>query len=210
MMAPNMRNSHVLDPFEAPPSTFAAQLIDNPAPGKPSNNAEHTYIQGLLAEVALEEQNLESADAEKLAEHKHKLIYVCYRSILEKLAQDDIVKSLETMLEQALDTLDVFMTAIRVAPAVLDYVLKPGYSIRTRGQEPLWVWLFPRIQTLLGRRQYSALDEKIKQFFRISFQVVAKSPKIWNLSSSFFCYFKDCTSGKDGSFVFLYDRILLI
>jgi len=182
--------------FEPPPSTMAAQLInDLSTTNKPSREPEQDDLKRLMTEVSdLENSPTELSNVDIKLEHKHKLIYVFARAVLERLGNDDPFMNAQQVVSQASEALDIFTSTITEIPAVLGYVLKPHESLQARGQEPLWMWLFPRVLTLLGRRECDDLTEKIKSFFYASFQAVAKSPKIWNLSSLFFSYLKGCTS----------------
>jgi serine/threonine-protein kinase ATR len=204
MMAPISRvtaNSYGLNDlknggFDPPPSTMAAQLINNISTvNKPSRPAEQDDLQKLMAEVSeLENNSTKLGRPEIKVQHKHKLIYVFARAVLEKLSQDDPFMNVQQMVAQASDALDIFMTTIKENPNVLDYVLEPEENLRTRGREPLWIWLFPKLLVLLGRRECETLTEKIKDFFYVSFQAVAQSPRLWNLSSFFFFYLKECAT----------------
>jgi serine/threonine-protein kinase ATR len=184
--------------FEAPPSTMAAQLINNlSTTNQPSRPVEQDDLQRLMTEVSdLENNSNKTDDVAIKLEHNHKLIYVFARAVLERLTKDDPFMNVQQLVSQASDALDVFMGAIREIPGVLNYVLPAGVMLQGRGEEPLWLWLFPRVLTLLGRWQCEALTEKIKDFFYVSFQAVARSPKLWNLSSLFFNYLRDCASSK--------------
>ena len=202
-MAPISRiaaNGHRLDgqpngEFEPPPSTMAAQLISSISTAKPSRPAEQDDLQKLMSEVsALENNGTGQDNLEAKARHKHKLIYVFARAVLERLAQDDPFMNVQEVVGHAADALDIFMNTIKENPTVLGYVLAPGENLQTRRQEQLWIWLFPKVLTLLGRRGCDPLTEKIKDFFYVSFQAVARSPKLWNLSSFFFCYLKECAT----------------
>jgi len=190
--------------FEAPPSTMAAQLINNISTGtKPSRPAERDDLQRLMAEIAeSESQVAESVDPEVKVQHAHRLIYVFALTVLERLAADDPFMNIPQMVSQASDALDIFMTTIKDIPAVLDYTLRPEENLNSRGPEPVWIWLFPKVLVLLGRKGCETLTEKIKDFFFVSFQVVSCSPRLWNLSSSFFSYMKDCVSGKSDIAIF--------
>lgn len=190
--------------FDAPPSTMAAQLINNlSTTRKPSRQIEQDDLARLMTEVSEAENNpSEVEDITANLEHKHKLIYVFSRAVLEKLSKDDPFMNIEQLVSQASGALDVFMTAIRETPAVLKYTLPSGSGLQGRGREPLWIWLFPRLLSLLGRQSCEPLNEKIKDLFYESFQAVSRSPKLWNLNSSFFKYLKDCVASKSPSFFY--------
>jgi len=183
---------------EAPPSTMAAQLINNiSTTNEPSRPVEPDDLTRLMKEVSDVELNaMETDDVAIKLEHKHKLIYVFARAVLERLDTDDPFVNHEQLISQASEALDIFMLAIKEVPGVLDYVLPPEATLQSRGREPLWAWLFPRVLTLLGRRQCEKLTEKIKDFFYDSYQAVAKSPQHWNLNSIFFTYLKECVSSQ--------------
>jgi serine/threonine-protein kinase ATR len=184
--------------FDLPPSTMAAQLINNLSnPSKSLRQADQEDLKKLMDEVSNQEASTaDFSNAEAKLEHKHKLIYVFARAVLERLAGDDPFLDAQKILPQASDALDIFMSTIKEIPDVLAYCVGPESTLLSRGQEPLWFWLFPRILALLGRQQCDSLAEKIKDFFYVSFQVVARSPKLWTLSSFFFSYFKECTTSK--------------
>jgi serine/threonine-protein kinase ATR len=192
----NGQTNVVAGAHEAPPSTMAAQLISNlSTTGEPSRPVEKDDLKRLMKEVSeLENSAFQSDDILVKLDHKHKLIYVFARAVLERLSVDDPFMNHEQLVSQALEALDIFMLAIKELPGVLDYVLPAGATLQNRGQEPLWTWLFPRVLTLLGRRQCGNLTEKIKDFFYVSFQAVARSPRHWNLNSFFFNYLKECVT----------------
>jgi serine/threonine-protein kinase ATR len=190
----NANGGSVLDP---PPSIMAAQLINNlSTANKPSRQVEQEDLKKLMEEVSDQEATIsEVTNLDSRLAHKHKLIYVFARAVLERLAGDDPFLDVQMLVHQAADAFDIFMSTIKETCTVLTYCSGQLEStLLGRGQEPLWIWLFPRVLALLGRRQCDALTEKIKDFFYVSFQVVACSPSLWNLSSFFFSYLKECTT----------------
>jgi serine/threonine-protein kinase ATR len=174
---------------------MAAQLIDNLSATDKPRQSDQDDLKALMAEVSnAENSGVDFSSLGAKLEHKHKLIYVFTRTVLEKLAVDDPFIDAQRVAAQAYEALDVFITLVKEIPEVLAYVLGPNSTFKCRGQEPLWIWLFPRILALLGRRHCEKLTEKIKDFFYISFQAVARSPKLWNLASFFFRYLKECAT----------------
>lgn len=185
---------------EPPPSTMAAQLINNlSTTNKPARQAEQDDLKALLelSIVTRDAEDFFSPDAR--VEHHHKLIYVFVRLVLEPLTTDDPFMDIQNVVSQASDALDAFIAAIKETPSVLSYVPKPG-SLQSRGGEPLWLWLFPRLLGLLGRKRCNTLTEKIKDLFFVSFQAVSRHPRLWNLASLFFCYLKECATSISTSF----------
>ncbi|KAG9237915.1 protein kinase-like protein rad3 [Amylocarpus encephaloides] len=180
--------------FDAPPSTMAAHLISNlTTTNRPSREPEQDDLKRLMSEISERENSLhELTDVKPVLEHKHKLIYVFTRAVLERLNNDDPFVNVDQLISQASEALDIFMSTIKETPAVLDYVLPPEAVLQARGREPLWAWLFPKVLSLLGRRGCDKLTQKIDIFFYVCFQSISRSPKLWNLSSSFFSYLKEC------------------
>lgn len=182
--------------FDLPSSTMAAQLINNlSTASKASREVEQEDLKKLMDDISNQEASvIEFLNEKARLEYKHKFIYVFARAVLERLAGDDPFLDVQKIIPQASDALDIFMSTIKEIPNVLNYCVGSKSTLPSRGQEPLWFWLFPRVLALLGRRQCDALTEKIKDFFYVCFQVVARSPKLWSLSSFFFCYFRECAT----------------
>jgi serine/threonine-protein kinase ATR len=180
---------------EPPPSTMAAQLISNlSTTNKPPRNGGQDDLKTLLehlSRMANGPEDLSSPDSK--VEHNHMLIYVFVRLVLEPLMTDDPFMDVQKVVSQASDALDAFISAIKETPNVLGCIPKPG-PLQSRGEEPLWIWLFPRLLGLLGRKRCDTLTEKIKDLFFVSFQAVSRSLTLWNLASLFFCYLKECAT----------------
>ncbi|KAM0134783.1 hypothetical protein ACHAP3_005339 [Botrytis cinerea] len=191
-MAPHEPPTGTPGRWEAPPSTMAAQLINNLSTKKQSRQVEHDDLQSLMTEVSCRENDASDfTDPEAMLEHKHKLLYVIAKVVLEKLNKDDPFMNVQNVINQACEALDVFISTVKDVPNILNYVSTPDRPLKSRGPEPLWIWLFPRVLACLGRRNSRKLTVKIEAFFSTSFEVVARSPKLWGLSSSFFAYLKD-------------------
>lgn len=177
---------------------MAAQLINNlSTANKPTRQVEQDDLQRLMSEVSnLENSAVGSTTVVERLEHKHKLIYVFARAVLERLTREDPFMKIEQVILQASEALDIYTSTIQETPTVLAYTLPSNSTLQGRGQEPLWQWLFPRILALAGRRSFEPLTEKIRDFFHACFQAVSRSPKLWNLSSELFCYLKACSTSR--------------
>lgn len=183
--------------WEAPPSTMAAQLINNLSTKKPSRQIEHDDLQSLMTEVSSRENDpTDFTDPDAMLEHKHKLLYVIAKVVLERLNKDDPFMNVENVINQACEALEVIISTIKDGPSILNYVSSRARPLKTRGPEPFWMWLFPRVLSCLGHRNCKKLTAKIEIFFSTSFEVVARSPKLWGLNFNFFCYLKDSVSSK--------------
>ncbi|KAJ8069456.1 hypothetical protein OCU04_003110 [Sclerotinia nivalis] len=178
--------------WEAPPSTMAAQLINNLSTKKPSRQVDYDDLQLLMTEVSNRENDpADFEDPDAMLEHKHKLLYVISKVVLERLNKDDPFMNVQNVVDQACEALDVFISTVKDVPNILNYVSTQDRPLKTCGREPFWIWLFPRVLSCLGRRDCKKLNEKIEVFLSTSFEVVARSPKLWGLGSVFFSYLKD-------------------
>lgn len=181
---------------EISPSSTAIQLISKvTTANKSSTQAESQELQRLTTEVSnFESKASEIDDPEIQLAHKHKLIYVLSRAVLERLTRNDPFVNLRELVDQAGESLDLFYLNICASPSVLVYTLKPGEYFQGRGSEPLWIWLFPRVLSLLGRPRCEGLCEKIRDLFQMSFQATVRLPKLWSLGYLIFGYLKECIS----------------
>lgn len=196
-MAPHEPPNGTPGRWEAPSSTMAAQLINNLSTKKPSRQIEHDDLQSLMTEVSSRENDpSDFPDSEAMLDHKHKLSYVIARVVLEKVNKNDPFMNVQNVVDQACEALDVLILTVKDVPNILDYKLNPNHPLKTRGPEPFWIWLFPRVLSCLGRRNCKKLTAKVEMFLSTSFEIIARSPKLWGSNSSFFVYLKESVSSK--------------
>jgi serine/threonine-protein kinase ATR len=194
LQGPSSHHTGAMTDSEVPPSTMAAQLINNlSSTSKPSRQGGSDDLKALLELSRMANEAEELSTLESKVEHNHMLIYVFARLVLEPLLSDDPFMDVQNIVSQAADALDAFISAVKETPAVLSCIPRPG-SLQSRSEEPLWLWLFPRLLALLGRKRCDSLTEKIKDLFFVSFQAVSRFPTLWNLASRFFCYLKECAA----------------
>lgn len=199
---PSQSGHHVDDTFsgaisEAPPSTIAAALISHISTTKASPSAIlQDDLQRIMSDVSSRENRFDSLAEEEKLEHKHQLIYVFVRAVLERLNRDDPFADMQTLLDQAREALDLLTATISMYPTVLLCRNDGKVVLQNRGSEPLWLWLFPRLLSLLGRRNSSPLDQAIKEFFHTALEAVMALPKLWNLGTTVLRYLKQCISSR--------------
>jgi serine/threonine-protein kinase ATR len=183
---------------DAPPSTLAAHLVNNLSTSRrPSKNQEHEDFQLLLTEVSkYEEGAQENVTVEAVVEHHHKRIYVVVKAVLEILTKEGPISNEQDLIQQASDGLQILIATIKETPGVLEHVAGPQSGLHSGVNVPLWIWLFPRLLSLIGRQRCQALQQSISEFFLEAFNVVARSPQLWALNSSFFRYLQHCADSK--------------
>jgi serine/threonine-protein kinase ATR len=183
--------------YAPPPATLAAQLVNNLTNGrKPSFREEQDDFKLIVAEVSnFDKIKDDNTTLEEITEYNHKLVYVVSKATLEVLINDDPFANQARLIEQASQGLEVLIASIQETPSILEAVAAPDSTLRTGRDIPLWLWLFPRLLTLVGRDRCEALQDRLNLFFKSAF-TVSKSPRLSNLASHFFYYLRHCADGQ--------------
>lgn len=183
---------------DAPPSTLAANFANHlSTTTRPSRFDDQDDFQRLLLDVSKYEEapHGEIPIKEKI-EHCHELIYVVVIGVLEVLTKSTASVHQQDQLQKASEGLDVLIASIKELPIVLDHVPGPRVQLLSGSDAPLWFWLFPQVLALVGSKRCEALQDKITEFFKVSFTEASKTLKLWALNSTFLGYLKHCADGK--------------
>ena len=139
---------------EPPPSTFAAQIVDNleSTKNQPFRASSTAHLRELLRRVLDADRAGGSADGtfEEGLEVNHKLICVVVRAcLLSPTTNADPFEKQKDVHDQAYDCLAVIEVTIRRCPDVLFALVRCTESYF--GPEgPLFLWLIPHLLNLLG------------------------------------------------------------
>jgi serine/threonine-protein kinase ATR len=181
-----------------PPSTLAAQLVENiPASARhsrPDETAELKRLFNIIEEVKDRPELLETQ--EERVEHNHMLIYVYARVALEGVELDDPVTDRTRMHAEILKAINFMRVTIKETPGVLKYNTDGG-SFLFRGQEPLWAWVLPKLLRMLGHPRSLALQSEIERFCEFLLQTACQSGILWDLVSPLGTYYRQIVRGKD-------------
>lgn len=164
-----------------PPSTLAAQLVGNISTTARSSRPDETSELKRLfeaIETVKNDPDYLKTPAERV-EHNHTLIYVYARVVLEGLKWDDPFADRGKLKEEASKAIQFLKVTIQETPTVLNYATD-GMMFLHRGQEPLWVWLFPKLLRMLGHPQCLVLSDSIQSLFHFVLDVASKSGGLWN------------------------------
>lgn len=181
----------------APPSTLAAQLVENiSAPTKSSRPDETAELKRLFAtiEKIKNQPELLSNSAERI-EHNHMLIYVYARVALESLRWEDPFADISLLSTEALRAINFLRVTIKETPAVLLVVSAENQYI-FRSREPLWVWIMPKVLKLLGREQCTALTAAVEGLLQDIFLVICRTGALWTLLPMYLRYLHENVNGK--------------
>ena len=185
-------------PTAPPPSTLAAQLVENiSASAKSSRPDETTELKRLFSIIEKVKNDPGSLKTqEKRVEHNHLLVYVCGGVFLENIKLDDAFADRERLRADALKAVTFLKVTIKETPTVLKCTTD-GKTFLTRGKEPLWVWILPKLLRILGHRRCLAVSAEIEELCQYILLLAAQEPALWDLGPSLVHYFRANLSGED-------------
>ncbi|KAK2061543.1 phosphatidylinositol 3 [Colletotrichum caudatum] len=182
-------------PNAPPPSTLAAQLVENiSASSKSTRSDENAELKRLFAVIEKVKNKPDLLkDAEQRTEHNHMLIYVYARVVLEGIRLDDPFADRNHLRAEALKAINFLKVTIDETPNVLNHTTD-GKQFVFRGEEPLWIWVFPKILRLLGHSRCLDLTAPIVGFFQFVLLAVVRAGSTWKLFSSMILYLRETSS----------------
>ncbi|KAI1464606.1 uncharacterized protein F4812DRAFT_160831 [Daldinia caldariorum] len=176
-----------------PPSTLAAQLVENISAStrssRPDETAELKKFFGIIEDVKNQPELLRTA--KERMEHNHMLIYVYTRVVLEGLRWDDPFADRARLRANALEALNFLKITIRETPEVLN-AKSDSDSFLFRGSEPLWLWIFPKVLKMLGNDHCTDLKGEIELFFREVLFISSHTGVLWPVLPQLLAYIKLC------------------
>lgn len=172
-----------------PPSTLAAQLVGNIATtarsSRPDENGELKRLFETIESVKNDPGVLKTPGDH--LEHNHMLIYVYACVKLDGLKWDDPFANRDHLQSEASQTVQFLKLTIQEDPAVL-FITTDGSKFLHRGQEPLWVWLFPRILKMLGHPLCLPLTLSLESFFLFVLKTISTTGGLWHLCEPLYGY----------------------
>ena len=150
------QNGHMSNGDGLPPSTYAAQIVENYSKAAVvKSQRDYAGINQLLENILeAEQRNLPIAGSiETDLEANHNLVYTLSRHVLELFHHSDPFFSKDARNLQVLNSLNVIDLTVRRSPNVLY-----ATSERKRPQGPLILWILPQLTNLilLAERESSA------------------------------------------------------
>lgn len=186
----------VMDDSVPPPSTLAAQLVENISTSARSSRPDETAeLQRLFAaiEKVKNDPALLTSYQERI-EHNHMLIYVYARVVLEGLKWDEPFANVPQLRADALRAINFMKITVNETPEVLLFTADEG-TFLFRGLEPLWVWIFPKVLKLLGNGLCADLTTPIEAFFGELYLRAARSKILWSHIPRFLAYLRNSFDG---------------
>ncbi|UQC83200.1 phosphatidylinositol 3 [Colletotrichum lupini] len=188
----NGRPAAAAAPNAPPPSTLAAQLVENiSASSKSTRSDENAELKRLFAVIEKVKNKPELLEtAEQRTGHNHMLIYVYARVVLEGIKLDDPFADRNHMRNEALKAINFLKVTIEETPNVLNHTTD-GKQFVFRGEEPLWIWVFPKILRLLGHSRCLELTGDFEGFFQFVILVVIRTGSMWKLLPFMLLYLRE-------------------
>lgn len=179
-----------------PPSTLAAQLVENiSTSARSSRSDENRELKGLFASIqrVKDHPELLVSHADRV-EHNHMLIYVYCRVALDGIKLDDPFVHRAHVHSETTKAVNFLRFTIKETPSVLIYRTK-SEALFHRGEEPLWVWLLPYILRFLGHDLFQELEGSLEGFLQYLFLIVSRTDELWSMGPSFMLYLQTCVAG---------------
>ncbi|KAK3372021.1 phosphatidyl inositol 3-kinase-like protein [Podospora didyma] len=176
-----------------PPSTLAAQLVENISASSRSLSRpdEDSELKRLASVV---NNYLENPDQQKTpeehVEHNHLLIYVCCGVALDSLKWDDPLADPVHLRTVALKAINFFKVMIKETPAVLTYTTD-GTTFLFRNTEPLWLWILPKMLKIMGHSKALPISGVIESLCQDILLLTSQSGCVWGLGSVLMQYFRE-------------------
>ncbi len=179
-----------------PPSTLAAQLVENISAStrssRPDETRELKKLFAIIEEVKNQPDLLKTP--EEQVEHNHKLIYVYAQVVLDALKWDDLFANREALRTEALNAIQFLRITIKETPSVLAYRADEGTFI-FRGQEPLWLWVLPKVLAMLGHHHCIPIAPTIEELCRFIIFSSARTPVLAAVAGDLVRYFQGNVQG---------------
>lgn len=179
-----------------PPSTLAAQLVENISAStrssRPDETAELKKLFSIIEDVK-NKPDLLATTAERV-EHNHMLIYVYARVVLESLQWDEPFIDTTLLSSDAFRAISFLRVTIKETPSVL-LVSSTKQPLIFRGQEPLWLWILPKVLKMLGRKHCLNLTKAIESLLQDIFLVICQHGPLWSLLTPYQRYIQENIRG---------------
>lgn len=185
---------------EVPPSTYAAQIVDNltnGSRGRPSDG--QALLQQLLREILQPDHDGQALPGaiETAIDVNYRLIYVIVRAGLDVLHHEnpfDHQLDLQSLALQCLAAIDL---TIQRFPDVLFFV-PLGVQPQDQPQGPLFLWLVPQLANLLNRDISDQIRYEIEKILKRAIHARTKSGSLKTRFHPVSKYIQGCIKGNDG------------
>ncbi|KAK5172495.1 hypothetical protein LTR04_000014, partial [Oleoguttula sp. CCFEE 6159] len=176
---------------DVPPSTIAAQIVQNHSHANGRRHVEDKTTFGQLLQEILGV----SAAVEKDIEVNYKLIAVVAEAGLDVLTRDDPFAPMISLIPQARDSIKVIEKTIRRNPGILLYTGGPPDGSLDKPQ--LYQWLLPKVFSLLGRSRCEAIQEALQGLLSSCVYSLLRTIDMWQRADALIQILQDSVDNSD-------------
>lgn len=170
-----------------PPSTLAAQIVQNHEQAAQQRTDGERATFGQLLQEILNNTSSEETDLEV----NYKLVRVVTEAGLDVFLQDDPFARRSLLVDQARDSISVIELTIQRTPALLLYPNR-----RDEGShQPLFFWILPRVFALLGNPKADGLQSILQRLLSCIITSLMRTGHLWQTAISFLNLYKSCADG---------------
>ncbi|KAK4200596.1 hypothetical protein QBC40DRAFT_68990 [Triangularia verruculosa] len=181
-----------LPPGAPPPSTLAAQIVENISSTSRTSHSNEVTNELKQLHTIIEKYD-EKPDAIKTPqeqlEYNHLLVYVIGSVHLEALHWNDPFANQEKLHEDARSAFGFLRNTFTETPSVLQCTTD-GTKHLHKGEEPLWLWIFPRLLKILAHRRARAISDEIEALLGYILELVERNVGMWDLGLPLVQYFQ--------------------
>jgi serine/threonine-protein kinase ATR len=159
-----------------PPSTIAAQIVQNASNLHARHDAAAKVSFGELVKEFLQHPSTDEPDPQLVA-----LICVIAEAGLEGLFKDDPFAQ-DQQRQQGIDSISALNLIIQKKPHLLLSAKDADEDGVTH--PPLFVWLFPKLLGLLSHITLQPLHQHVQDLLGLCLKVLARSPIFWRSAAS--------------------------
>ena len=175
-------------PGGLPPSTLAAQIVQNHERAAQERKHEQRVTFGLLLQEILSSATSEETDFDV----NYKLVRVVTEAGLDVFLQDDPFARRDLLVEQAKDSISVIELTVRRNPALL---LFPNRSSSDYSGQKLFIWILPRILALLGNPKADGIHDVLQHLLSHLISSLMRTGALWQNGIQFLDVYKLCVDG---------------
>lgn len=174
---------------DVPPSTIAAQIVQNHSNIDARQEPENKALFGQL----LQEYMRDPACEESSLETNAKLILVVAEAGLDGMLRDNPFAQ-DLLLPQAKASISVIQLTVVRTPEVLLYAEDDGTGGVT--SPPLVLRLFAKLLTFLGRGNLSSVQTELKVLLSTCVSSLLRTSELWQSGLSLVWLYQACVDGK--------------
>jgi serine/threonine-protein kinase ATR len=171
-----------------PPSTIAAQIVQNASNLHARHDAAAKVSFGELVKEFLQHPSTDESDPQLVA-----LICVIVEAGLEGLFKDDPFAQ-DQQRQQGIDSISALILIIQKKPHLL--ISAKDSDEDSSPQPPLFVWLFPKLLGLMLHVTLQPLHQHAQNLLQLCLNVLVRNSSFWRKAASLAVMYRTCVQSR--------------